>query len=190
MHTLCSLQQPTHSPHPTPSCATAVLRCVQLSQLKQHSAVAEAEVQHIRSTAATLQQRQRPTAHTGTMTDAAASSADDQATDPTGSKRQSEGSAAAAADPGHLAPIGGGSSPAAEVAAASAACGPGASSDGPEGEGSGAEVVDLRQRLQEAESQATALRAQLRQLQHDHEAICAQLEEARGVVRELRESVR
>jgi hypothetical protein len=154
--------------------------------------VAEAEVQHIRSTAATLQQRQRPTAHIGTTTDAAASSADDQASDPTGSKRQSEGTAAAAAaaDPGHLAPISSGSSPSAEVVVTSAAHDHCAAPDGPEGEGPGAEVVELRQRLQEAESQATALRAQLRQLQHDHEATCAQLEKARGVVRELRESVR
>jgi hypothetical protein len=164
---------------------------LQLSQLKQHSAVAEAEVQHIRSTSATLQQRQRPLAHVGTTTDAAASAPDDRATDPTGSNRQAEGSAAAAAaDPGHLAPINSGGSPGAEAAATSAAHGHSASSDGPEAEEPGAEVVELRQRLQEAESQATALRAQLRQLRSDHEATCAELEEARGVVRELRESVR
>ena len=144
---------------------------------------------HIRSTPATLQQHQRPTAHVGTTTDAAASAADDQATDPTGSKRQAEGSAAAT-DPGHFAPIGAGGGPDAEVAAASVARGHSASSDGPDEEGPGAEVAELRQRLQEAESQATALRAQLRQLHSDHDATCAQLEDARGMVRELRESVR
>ena len=189
VHTPCDLRQPIQRPQLMPSLKLPAVVVLQLSQLKQHSAVAEAEVQHICSTSATLQQRQQPMAHVGTTTDAAACAVEDEATASTGSKLQAEGSAAAA-DPGHLAPISSGGSPGAEVAVPSAAHDHCAAPDGPEGEGSGAEVVALRQRLQEAESQATALRAQLRQLRSDHEATCAELEDARGVVRELRESVR
>jgi outer membrane murein-binding lipoprotein Lpp len=152
--------------------------------------VAEAEVQHLRSTSPALQQRPRPTSHAGTGTDAAVDAAHSSSIDPDGSapQRQSRGSASAAADPGHLPPASSGSSPRAQVVVSSAAHGHSGSDDC--NHTAPAEMVALKQRLQEAESEATALRAQLRQLRSDHEATCAQLEAARGTVRELREAVR
>jgi peptidoglycan hydrolase CwlO-like protein len=156
---------------------------LQLSQLKQHSAVAEAEVQHLRSASPTLQQHLRPT-------DAAVSSADVQQAEPAGSSQQRQTGASAAADPGHLAPVNVGGIPPADVGVSPMARSHSASSDQRGRESPVPEVAELRRRLQEAESEATALRLQLQQLRNDHEATCRELDEARGVVRELRESVR
>ncbi len=191
---------------------------LQVSQLKQQAAVAEAEVGHLRSATASPafgSAARRPTADAGTATDAAGG-------EPSPTAPASEGAAGcggdgrnstdyAADDPGHFrlqspAPrrSNGALTPRqlseafAAVAATTADAAHGSSrSTGGAAAGqaadpqlSSAEVAGLQRRLEAAEGEVLVLRAKLRQLGADHEAACAELSEVRGEARSLRHAVR
>lgn len=104
---------------PTVACSTLL----QLSQLKQHAAVAGVDADHLRSAAATPGPRTRATSEAGTATDSTNNAAAES--DEVGQSRAAAGSgqmrgpgSGAAPDSGHLAPANTGGSPRVDAVAA------------------------------------------------------------------------